>query len=171
MDGGAVWPSHSTAAQLESIHATSRTDSIKFVSHRLLSDSIMHNPDLGGHHWHSSWGFSYIFWMISHWYPNAFCKVSAFFEQIPWKIGWSTGWLVNPRSKPIPGHLAERSTDPSWIVAECISMWFPSRFPLLRASMSWFATFCKFARKVGMQKVLSILTSKVKRHEMLGFIV
>ena len=35
--------------------------------------------------------------------------------------------------------------------------------------MSWFAMFCKFARKVK-YKVLSILTSKVKRHQMLGFI-
>lgn len=164
-----------TAAQ--SIHATSKTDSIKFVSHKLLSDSIMYNPDLGGHHWHCSWGFSHIF---SEWYPidtPAFCKVSAFFEKSHQKLGGRLGdwWFIeklgrNPRSKPIPGHLAERSTDPSWQQPRYLYVGFQVDFHC------WGLLCHGLQRLQCLQerseyKLLSILTSNVKRHEMLGFIV
>ena len=94
MDGGAVWPSHYTAAQLESIHATSKTDSIKFVSHWLLSDSIMHNPDLGGHHWHCSWFFFIYFLNDIPLIPKRLLQGLCLFWTNPMENRVVNGWLM-----------------------------------------------------------------------------
>ena len=121
-----------TAAQ--SIHATSKTDSIKFVSHWLLSDSIMYNPDLKGHHWHSSWGFTVYFLNDIPLIPKRLLQGLCLFWTNPMEnrvVDWVTG------ESEVQTHSWAPRREKYWpiVLSRGISMWFPSRFPLLRASM------------------------------------
>lgn len=144
MDGGAVWPSHYTAAQRHSQYMSLRKQIQSNSSHidfyRILSCTILILEDITD----IAHGFYCIF---SEWYgidTPAFCKVSAFFEKFPWKNRVVNGWLA------VTGDLSKslgeiRGPHPFLCTSQRevlthrgsrgISMWFPSQFPLLRASM------------------------------------
>lgn len=154
MDGGAVWPIALHSGTVNTCHFENRFNQI-----RLTLTSI------GFYHVQSwSWRTSLTFLMGFFIYflndipksqtPSA--RSLPFLKKSHGKSGGRLGdwWFIeklgrNPRSKPIPGHLAERSTDPSWqgFNSQMLSTWPMWSIPLEWSSMSWFAMFASLQER------------------------